>query len=178
MNLLIKDNFFNNVNELRNIALATSFLCSEDVKVDVGWRGYRTEELETFNNPILDEAGKKILNAVCSFFNVDGYSISTHFHLSHTGTKKTLEDFENKKYHFDQCKYAGVVYLTPDAPTDMGTSVLDGENNQIINTKNKYNRLLSYPANLIHAPTDLFGSDMKTGRMTLTFFLNKDWTWD
>ena len=116
--------------------------------------------------------------AVCKHFNLEGYSISSHFHLSHKGTKKTLPDFENKKYHFDQCDYAGIVYLKPSPPRNSGTSILDGAKNSIRTIKNRYNRLLAYPAHHIHAPTDLFGEDFYTGRMTLTFFMHKDWTWD
>ena len=49
--------------------------------------------------------------------------------------------------------------------------------NKIVNVRNRYNRLLAYPAHFAHAPTDLFGEDFYTGRMTLTFFMKKDWTW-
>ena len=103
---------------------------------------------------------------------------SSHFHLSHKGTKKTLPDFENKKYHFDECEYAGVVYLKPSPPKGTGTSILDGARNKIESVDNKYNRLIAYPAHHIHAPTDLFGNDFNTGRLTFTFFMSKDWTWD
>ena len=53
-----------------------------------------------------------------------------------------------------------------------------GIENKIVNVRNRYNRLLAYPAHFAHAPTDLFGEDFYTGRMTLTFFMSKDWTWD
>ncbi len=36
---------------------------------------------------------------------------------------------------------------------------------------NKFNRLVAYPSSLIHAPTDLFGDTMETGRLTLSFFI-------
>jgi len=177
MNLLIKDDFFSNPDVLRKFALDCDYIDSEEVKVDVGWRGYRTDEFEVIGNEDLITASEKIKQTVCEHYNLEGYSISSHFHLSHLGTKKTLPDFENKKYHFDECEYAGVVYLKPSPPKGTGTSILDGARNKIESVDNKYNRLIAYPAHHIHAPTDLFGNDFTTGRMTLTFFMSKDWTW-
>tara|TARA_B100000965_G_scaffold370095_1_gene357957 strand:+ start:2881 stop:3417 length:537 start_codon:yes stop_codon:yes gene_type:complete len=178
MNLLIEDNFFKNPDVLRRMALDCDYIDSEQVKIDVGWRGYRTDEFEVIGNEDLITASDEVRQAVCKHYNLEGYSISSHFHLSHLGTKKTLPDFENKKYHFDQCEYAGVVYLKPSPPKGTGTSILDGARNKIESVDNKYNRLTAYPAHHIHAPTDLFGNDFTTGRLTLTFFMAKDWTWD
>ena len=92
MNLLIKDNFFSNPDVLRRFALDCDYIDSEEVKVDVGWRGHRTDEFEVIGNPHLITASEKIRKAVCKHFNLEGYSISSHFHLSHKGTKKTLPD--------------------------------------------------------------------------------------
>ncbi len=178
MNLLIKDNFFTNPDVLRRIALDCNYINAEDISVDVGWRGYRTDEFEHIGNEDLILASQKVGQAVCKYFNLDGYSIKSHFHLSHLGTKKTLDDFENKKYHMDDFDYAGVVYFKPNPPKGTGTSILDGARNKIESVDNKYNRLIAYPAHHIHAPTDLFGNDFNTGRLTLTFFMSKDWTWD
>ena len=177
MNLLIQDNFFDSVSEIRELALSLDYRCSEDIVYDVGWKGYRTEELDFFNNDILVECEENILNSVCNFYNLTGYSITTYFHISYESTKNILNDFNNKKYHFDLSEYAGVIYLTPDPPKKMGTSILDGNKNKIINVENIYNRLLAYPSSCIHAPTDLFGDNKENGRMTLTFFLDKDSSW-
>ena len=178
MNLLIKDNFFTNPDVLRRMALDCNYINAEDVSVDVGWRGHRTDEFEQIDNEHLILASQKVSQAVCEHFNLDGYSIKSYFHLSHSGTKKTLDDFENKKYHKDDFDYAGVVYLKPSPPRGTGTSILDGAKNSIRTIRNRYNRLFAYPAHHIHAPTDLFGEDFYTGRMTLTFFMHKDWTWN
>ena len=172
MNLLIKDNFFTNPDVLRRMALDCNYINAEDVSVDVGWRGHRTDEFEHIGNEHLILASQKVSQAVCEHFNLDGYSIKSYFHLSHSGTKKTLDDFENKKYHKDDFDYAGVVYLKPSPPRGTGTSILDGAKNSIRTIRNRYNRLLAYPAHHIHAPTDLFGEDFYTGRMTLTFFMS------
>ena len=119
-----------------------------------------------------------LIDIVSNHYNLDGYSIKSYFHLSHLGTKKTLDDFENKKYHKDDFDYAGVIYLKPNPPKGTGTSILDGARNKIESVDNKYNRLIAYPAHHIHAPTNLFGNNFENGRLTLTFFMSKDWSWD
>jgi len=73
--------------------------------------------------------------------------------------------------------FALLAFLLGDL-MNSGTSLLNGARNSIRSVKNRYNRLIAYPAHHIHAPTDLFGEDFYTGRMTLTFFMHKDWTWD
>jgi len=178
MNLLIKDDFFTKPNFIRELALSCNFINAEDISVDVGWRGYRTEEFDYINDIKLIDISQKVNDIVSNHYNLDGYSIKSYFHLSHLGTKKTLDDFENKKYHKDDFDYAGVIYLKPNPPKGTGTSILDGARNKIESVDNKYNRLIAYPAHHIHAPTDLFGNDFTTGRLTLTFFMAKDWTWD
>ena len=178
MKLLIKDRFFSNADVLRRLALDFDYLDSTKILTDVGWRGYRTEEFDLLNNQIISEASDKVLESVSKFYNLKGYSITSHFHISTEETKKTLDDFDNDKYHKDQCEYAGIVYLKPNPPRRSGTSLLDGKENKIVNVRNRYNRLLAYPAHFAHAPPDLFGENFYTGRMTLTFFMSKDWTWD
>lgn len=175
MKLLIEDNFFDDVDKLREIALSFDYKCSENIIFDPGWRGYRTDELELLENDFLNNCSQKILDSVSKFYKLNNYSITSHFHISYTKTKQTLEDFENKKYHFDPVPYAGVLYLHPNPPKGTGTSILDGENNNVINVENVYNRLVAYPGNYIHAPSNLFGDKIKNGRMTYTFFINKEW---
>ena len=178
MELLIKDNFLESPDEIRKIALSMPYTCSEDMSIDVGWRGYRTEDWSNYNNQALDEISQKILNIVSSFYNIKGQRILTYFHISHQGTKNTLDNFDTKKYHIDPEKsYAGIIYLNPDAPKETGTSILDGGKNQIVSVDNVYNRLLAYCGDYIHGPSDLFGDDMSNGRMTVTFFLENDWSW-
>ena len=60
MNLLIKDNFFSNPDVLRRFALDCDYIDSEEVKVDVGWRGHRTDEFEVIGNPHLITASEKL----------------------------------------------------------------------------------------------------------------------
>ena len=104
MKLLIKDRFFHNADVLRRFALSSEYQDSSKILTDVGWRGYRTEEFDLLDNKIINEASQNILKTVSKFYNLKGYSITSHFHISTEETKKTLEDFDNDKYHKDQTR--------------------------------------------------------------------------
>lgn len=174
MKLLIKDNFLDDIDYLRAKALQFRYCCSEDYSFDVGWRGYRTPELKSFKDRLIDQCSNKILKEANQFFNIKGYSITSNFHVTLLKTKETLEDFEDAKYHCDDAEYAGVLYMYPDPPKGTGTSILDGKNNKIIQVENVYNRLICYPGMATHAPTNLFGDIIENGRMTFTFFISKN----
>ena len=135
MKLLVKDRFFHNADVLRRFALSSDYQDSSKILTDVGWRGHRTEEFDLLDNKIINEASQKILETVSKFYNLKGYSITSHFHISTEETKKTLDDFDNDKYHKDQCEYAGVVYLKANPPRNSGTSLLNGKENKIVNIK-------------------------------------------
>ena len=169
-NILIKDNFFDNIDDIRKIALTTSFNPFETMTQRVGWRGYRTHELKVFGNRTINQANEKIFDTVKKHFNLnDDYEIYCYYHLSVVDTKNTLEDYETNIFHKDDCKYAGVVYLYPDPPENTGTTLIIDEASHSI--ENKYNRLISYDAKITHAPTDLFGYNIESGRLTITFYI-------
>lgn len=94
--------------------------------------------------------------------------------------------------HMDHdCEWAGVLYLTPDAPIAAGTGIFrhsvskiykgpsehastnDDEWELITMIGNVYNRLVLYKANLYHRSLIAgFGSSKDTGRLTQVFFFN------
>ena len=162
MDVLVKDNFLNSVDTVRTLGLNSEYTCSEDLE-DVGWKGYRSEELQ------IETINRSILNTVSQYYSLSGYDIRTYFHLTYERTKDTLSDFHVDKYHFDLPEYAGLIYLTPNPPKESGTTI---NSSTRITVENVYNRLVSYPGKLYHAPTDLFGDSKDNGRMTITFFID------
>jgi hypothetical protein len=172
MKLLIKDNFFDSIDQIRQFALSCDYMKSDDMPW-VGWRGERTEILDSFKNDFLNECTGKILNVCSEFFEFEDYSIASYFHITYEKTIKSLENYYSNKYHQDSnTQYAGVVYLNPTSPPKTGTSILNGKENEVINVENVYNRLVSYPSNHYHAPSNLFGDNKETGRMALVFFIS------
>lgn len=159
------DNFFKNPYFIRKIALNQKYSTPD---TDYGWKGFRCKTPEC-----LSDVDLSIKKCVCRFFNKnnENYTIESYFHYSTIETKDTcFPSFEEYKYHVDDADYAGIVYLSPDPPVNTGTTFLNIRNDKIL-IDNIYNRLVCYQANIFHGPTDLFGLDIKTGRLTLTFFL-------
>ena len=99
--------------------------------------------------------------------------------------------------HYDTTHWAGVIYLTPDAPLDSGTAIyrnkeskihtLDrknpksdypGENNMedwepIVQVSNIFNRLVIYRGEYYHrSMLPGFGDNQFNGRLFQTFFFN------
>ena len=69
--LIIKDNFFKNPDELRKIALSTSYKTPEEVSdPDENWKGFRSDELKTLDNSILNEACEYLKNHIDYNFEI------------------------------------------------------------------------------------------------------------
>lgn len=192
MDILVKDNYFDNPDLIRQLGVSLS-----DYRVDneldgpqTGWRGQRSIPLRNINNETLNKYSQDIFNLCCEYFDLKNYvypysnqrakrvsgdlMITTYFHITTEETKKAFPDFSQDRFHKDFASpVAGVVYLNPSAPPKAGTSVFDGKNNQMVNLENKYNRLVAYEGSRIHALSDTFGNDVESGRLTFTFFIHE-----
>lgn len=196
IDILVKDNYFENPDEIRKIALSY-----KNYRIDngndgpgYGWRGQRTlpfrklkdqycaccNQLITSYTPtdeFIIEHSKKIFDLCEEYFKFtekcsEEMTITSFFHITTEETKKSYPDWQNR-FHKDQnSPIAGVVYLNPDAPTRAGTTILDSDENQFVNVENIYNRLVAYDGFRVHALSDVFGDSKETGRMTLTFFIH------
>ena len=99
--ILIQDNFFDNAEDLRDLALSTRFFSAEEKNYDVGWRGYRTNEMRDLDKNILKVSCQKIKEELIKFFNlkIDDDDGNFYFHIALTHTKNTLE----KSLHIKAC---------------------------------------------------------------------------
>ena len=174
MNVLIIDNFFDNPEEIVEQSLDQDYNCSKDI--DSGWQGYRTARLEP--SPIQE----KILQTVSDHFKIQNHNIESYYHIlpievihwdAQWDPATRVRDYHSYKYHADPVPYAGVIYLS-DAPENCGTSVVNGERNQIVSYPHKYNRLIAYPGYYVHAPTSPYGKDITDGRLTYNFFISQN----
>ena len=179
-NLFIIDNFYNDPDEVRNFAL-NQIEYKNDIRWYKGMRStecYRTNEMrQTFENII----GENITNWEQGFNGC--------FQIT------TAED--PQVYHYDQQKWAAMIYLTPNAPLKSGTrthvSKLTGlrhsEQHDIDSSfvfgfydstkfdiadsaANIYNRLVIMNAKMIHSAGAYFGNSKETGRLTHLFFFD------
>ena len=105
--------------------------------------------------------------------------------------------------HADATDWAGVLYLTPDAPLSAGTGLFRNKHTAkrgwdrknpdedplseykedyydmtqwelVDKLGNMYNRLVIYRGDLYHMSLDYFGRDLQTGRLFQTFFFNTE----
>lgn len=188
MKLLIKDDFFEDPAFLRNYALSIDSYDVDDnfdVYMKGGWRGQRTKPLYYYENSILSKLDERIFNLCYEFYDLKNYCyrysddkvenlmITSHFHIIFEKNKKSYHHFGNDKFHVDyDCPVAGVMYLNPNIETQYGTVIVDGDKNQLFDVESKYNRLVAYPGEVLHAPSDVFGKTKSDGRMTYTFFIH------
>lgn len=191
LDTIVIDNFFENPDEIRKIALSRSYRDGNENNGRGGWRGQRTLPIRAFEDDIcpccntvltsyseedqlIVNESKRILDTCIKHYDLEdphNMAITSYFHITTEETRNSLPYFMQDKFHVDdQGPIAGVVYLHPNPPPNTGTSVLYAEQNQFISLENKYNRLVAYESHRIHALSDVFGDSNETGRLTFTFF--------
>jgi len=190
VSLIIIDDFYNNVDDVREFAL------QQDFNVDGNYPGHRTI---SFINESIKTAISNIVFPYAG--NI------TWWGDNYTGAYQYTTQHDRSWIHADQTTmWAGVCYLTPNAPYSSGTGLFrhktsglraaiknpDGSYDQDIlsavykdsrdMTKwelmdvvgNVYNRLVIYRGDLFHMSLDYFGSDRYDGRLFQTFFFNTE----
>jgi len=183
---LIIDNFYENPKEVRNFALQQKY---EKVHLPrYHTKPFFTEEhIEIFQKLVEPFAGK-----IVKFDNDDNdYNGSFNYSTCHYTAWN----------HIDKHDWAGIIYLTPDAPVSSGTNFYrfcDGtmcendmilkNNKSIIETSscdvtkwdlvdsigNIYNRLILYNSKYFHKAASYFGNDLESGRLFQVFFFNTE----
>jgi hypothetical protein len=190
VSLIIVDDFYNNVDDVREFAL------QQDFNIDGNYPGHRTI---SFINESIKTAISNIVSPYAG--NI------TWWGDNYTGAYQYTTQHDRSWIHADQTTmWAGVCYLTPNAPYSSGTGLFrhktsglraavknpDGSYDQDIlsavykdsrdMTKwelmdvvgNVYNRLVIYRGDLFHMSLDYFGSDRHDGRLFQTFFFNTE----
>lgn len=181
-NTIVVDSFLEDPDQLRNAALMLDYYDSDKYK---GYRAFAPLKL-----PEIETKLKKILG-----FDIDFVGASFLTHWTPAGTPEVA--------HSDPCpplgEYGGVLYLTPNAPIESGTSIYrhkatlhrygdpchyedaPAPYRYIDMTKyeevdyvgNVYNRLILFNGDQLHSMRRPFGYDKYTGRLTQLFFLSE-----
>ena len=187
----IIDNFYSDVDEVRNFAL------QQEYPVSGNYPGKRTK---SFLNDSMKETIESI---VLPFYG----KVINWSEDSYTGSYQYTTSRDRSWIHADQTtKCAGVCYLTPNAPLSSGTGLFkhtptgltmapknpDGTYNiELLNQINKdsqdmtkwelvdrianvYNRLVLYRGDHFHISLDYFGQDINDGRLFQTFFFDTE----
>jgi len=182
-NTIITDGFYNNPDSVREFAL------SQDFNVTGNYPGSRTksfldQETKAAIQSIVAEAGGNVTN----WYNQDGFTGS--FQLTYASDRSWI--------HSDHVTmWAGVLYLTPDAPLSGGTGTFkhratgamtgaemgdhlhepqDMTKWEIVDRMaNIYNRLVMYRGDTFHSSLDYFGSQVDDGRLFQLFFFDTEY---
>lgn len=157
MNHILIDNFLENPDVIRNIALSKQYVKSSK---ETGWKGYR---IDVDDIELINYIKNKLIQIDNKFKNI---ILETYFHYA-------LNDTDTK-LHKDETQWAGVIYLTPNPPKNCGTTLHDdtGVLKNIVD--NVYNRFILYNGSTIHGVQDTFGEDIHNARLTITIFGNID----
>ena len=193
--LIVIDNFYNNALDTRNYILTQEFLVRGNYP---GQRtiSYANEHLKETIQTYVEPFGGKITDFPIP--NEDGLNASKIYN----GSFQYTTSRDRSWVHIDgHNNWAGVLYLTPEAPLSSGTSFYkfyDGttckrdmnllENKEELDrcsqdlTKwekvdqvgNVFNRLILFNADRFHMSMDYFGDTKENGRLFQVFFFSTE----
>lgn len=191
VNTLIVDDFYQNVDEVRE------FVLNQEFDVRGNYPGQRTK---SFANDHLKEHLNTLIRPFAgeiTYWSDDEYN----------GAYQYTTQYERSWIHADSTTtWAALVYLTPDAPISGGTGLFrhkrtglesapilpNGERDDKLldsiyvdsqdltkwdmtdRLANKYNRLVMYRGDLFHMSLDYFGTNKENGRLFQTFFFSTE----
>jgi len=185
--LIVIDNFYNDPEAVRDFALTRDYV----PRGEHGAVGHRT--LEHYHFKGVKETFEKLLEGkVCKGKELGGWDYQTNGVFQHCMAEDPFV------IHADSQQWAALVYLTPDAPPECGTSMfrhketgldsIRGDDWDIFKGNfydetpfelidkigNKYNRCVIMDAKLIHAASQYFGDSIMNDRLFHIFFFDTE----
>jgi len=181
----IVDNFYRDPDAVRHFALEQQYQINNDG--EQGYIGRRTYEQFLF--PGLKEEFERIMGTKITKWQE--YGMNGRFQVAKAG--------EPLVYHCDLQKWAGMLYLTPNAPYQCGTSTWARKGTDIRHNKhpdimkcflpgsrnfdrtlfepvdvlgNVYNRLVIFNAGYVHSASEYFGFNEQNARLWHMFFFD------
>jgi len=179
---IIVDNFYTDPYAVREFAMNLEFFD------DPGYIGRRTRSQHLF--PGIKEAFEDLLQEKITAWEEHG--MNGRFQHNWSGEKLV--------YHCDDQKWAAMIYLTPDAPPQTGTSTYRHRETKVHHNKhpdimkcfnqktfldktpyetvdvfgNIFNRLVLFDGGCIHAASEYFGSCLEDCRLWHMFFFDTE----
>ena len=178
--VFIVDDFYSDPYKVRDFALQQNFVADLNY-----YKGKRTKEKFLF--PEIKESFEKIIGESITIW--EDHAMNGRFQMC------TSED--PLVYHVDNQKWAGMVYLTPDAPFECGTTLYahketklrhqsefsgypvfdggfyDSTKFEVVDViGNVFNRLVIFDSKSIHAASKYFGNNLENSRLFHMFFFD------
>lgn len=177
---VVVDNFYDDADAVRRFALSLDFAYHPEYH-----KGKRTNTVHRFDG--VKESFESILH--CKIKNWTNYGVNGCFQSCIGGDQLV--------YHQDTQEYAAIIFLTPDAPPQTGTTFYRSKHTKKMKTSpeefglvfnkgfldptefevvdvvgNVYNRLVLFDAQQIHAASNYFGNTVDNGRLFQIFFFD------
>lgn len=179
--LFVLDNFYSDPDSVRNYALGVEY------KQDLRWyKGYRS--VQSYHPPGIIQAFEDIIGQ-----NIVSFPTGTV-----NGCFQIMIASDPQVWHFDEQKWAAMIYLSPNAPIESGTRLHRAKGNNSLRHKtdpgideyfagnfydstkwdiadsagNFYNRLVIMDAQCVHSAGSYFGDNFENGRLTHLFFFD------
>lgn len=159
--MVIIDNFLTNPDQIRQDALELTYTKAQPNSP--GWRGFRC----LYTNMVGDEVYELIQNKLNELDPIEFTDAFLRGYFHYT-IGEDMTDTTHTDHSFD---YAGVLYLTPNPQPNSGTIFYNENNEEINHVENVYNRLVIYPATILHRIKESFGNNISNGRLTYTVFI-------
>lgn len=178
--MFIVDNYYANPDVVRDYAL-TQVEYEQDLRWYKGFRSktvYRPEGMKESFERIM---GERIID----------------FEGGYNGVFQIMMSSDPQVYHYDTQRWAAMIYLSPNAPTESGTRLHKSRRNAtrhrdepmandafrgdfydstqfdvVDSAANIYNRLVIMDAGCFHSAGPYFGNTHETGRLTHLFFFD------
>lgn len=161
-NLIVIDNFLEDPDKLRDIALGLDYIEQENVP------GVRSPSARGDYEPYVTKRFEEIFNSKITW---NWAQDSFCFQSCQEGTETWI--------HQDvKSEWAAVLFLSPNAPVDSGTGIYhrdaEGEWQMNMAVGNVYNRLVAYRGKVLYHRSILpgFGDSLRTSRLTQVFFFD------
>lgn len=176
-NIIVIDKFYENPDNVRKFAL------SNNIEILGNYPGKRTQHYPTY------EIKHKLQSIMKPYGNITVFEMEPS--NTSNGCFQLTTSRDRSWIHIDHneilpTNWAGVLYLTPDAPLSSGTNIYKFKDSQKYNendysqdmTKwdlidsigNVYNRIIIFNAKKYHMSGDYFGLNNEDGRLTQVFF--------
>ena len=179
--IFVMDNFYENPYDVREQALQMQFID------DLDWyKGRRTKEQIIYPNT--KETFEKIIGQKITNWSEE-YGMC--------GVFQSCNAEDALVYHYDEQQFAGMIYLTPGAPYQCGTSLWAHKDTKIRHTNddksdivfdggfydktkfelvdvvgNVFNRLVIFNGKCIHSASEYFGQTIEDSRLFHMFFFD------
>jgi hypothetical protein len=168
-NMTVIDGFFQNPDEIRNLALNQEFYNKDNHPENIGkFPGMRTDYISKIIPELYESLVPVEIEQAKRHVDISKYTqYWTKFSFSYTTEGVGIGLHRDFKEGWEGYKafFGGVIYLTPNPKKSSGTIVEE----DIVD--NVYNRYVMYDATCLHGLQDSFGETKKDARLVLTHFI-------